>query len=327
MTRFSKFFRSVSTAAVLIVGLGAAEVTASDVSSVKGMLQSASKASDKAAFETILKMALTTWPSKQEKILAVAEDVNSEWMRDEHIEQLTAIREAAAAAEKASRDRGIVYYLDPVLWNAQVELGAGSSTGDTSEKSLALGVSFDRKFGENWEHDLDLNFDFASSDGVTTRQKFQTTYEVLWRVWEHLYAISYTDLELDRFSGYDYRVLENIGIGYKLFENKRHGLRFEAGPGIRFSRLELTEETETEYLGRISATYRLQLSERIAFRDRASSTFGGTSTTFTNKAEFSAQLNSHLTARLSFETGYDSASPEGTSAWDTATRATLVYGF
>lgn len=320
-------FLSMPFLSIALLFAAASPVHASDVSSVKTMLTQAAESEDKASFETILKMALTAWPDKKADILAAAEGVKADWLALSQQDELKQIRQDEKDAEAASRARGIIYYLDPVLWNAQAELGAGNSTGDTKETAVSIGLTFDRKFGDNWEHALDLDFDYARSEGETTRQKFVAEYEALWRIHENLYATNYTEVELDKFSGYDYRILETLGLGVKVFENDLHGLRVSGGPGMRFSKLKLTEETDSEFLGRVSATYRLKLSETISFRDRLSLVYGATSTTVSNSAAFAAKLNSHLTARLSYDVTYDSEPPLGTAAWDTSTRITFVYGF
>ncbi|MFC3052025.1 DUF481 domain-containing protein [Kordiimonas pumila] len=332
-SKFSRLFLSLFVSIHLLAPIA----QAGDVDSTKGLLKNANAANNKAAFDTILKMALDTWPTKKERLLNAAIAVNPEWVSANNLQELDMIKKAKAEAEAASRARGIIYYLDPVLWNTKIELGAGSSTGDTDEKAVAAGMSFHRKFGTKWEHDLNLNFDYASSEGDATRQQFETQYEALWYAWDDLFMVNYTELSLDRFSGYDYQLLENIGLGYKVFETERHTLRLEAGPGVRFSKVKAIEATDTtpfmpsvmdtEYLGRLSANYKLQISESMVFQDKISTTVGEETTTFANRAEFSAKLNSHLTGKVSLDIGYDSNPPVGTSAWDTATRITLVYGF
>lgn len=326
MPRLCNLFRILCVSIVAIMSVGAASVHADEIKSVKGMLQKAVDNGDEASFDTVLAMALATWPDKRGAILEMAEGLQIDWMATEQVEEIAIAREAVAAAEAASRARGIIYYLDPALWNGQAELGAGSSTGDTDEKSLSVGLSFNRAFGK-WEHDLDFDFDYARSSGETKRQKFVTKYETIWRPWNSAFLLNYTELELDEFSGYDYRVVENIGIGFDLLNSGAHKLRVEGGPGLRFSKLETTGDTETEFLGRLSTTYDWNISDTMTLRDRTSVIFATESTTLKNDLQFSAKLNSHLAARLSFGVQYDSAPPEGTAAWDTSTRATLVYGF
>lgn len=301
------------------------------------LLATAVTSDDRATFDVILQTALATWPSDREAILALAKGLKAEWMEPAQIQEVEEAEARKIAAEEASKARGIIYYLDPALWNGQAELGATSSTGDTDEQSISMGLSFHRDFGKRWSHDLDLNFDLGRNSGETTRQRFVTKYEAIWRPWNGLYAVNYTELEVDKFSGYDYRVIENIGIGYQLVDTDRQKLRLEGGPGIRISRVEATFDdlgallsptmTETEFLGRISSTYELKLSDTVSFKDRASVLVGVDMTTVENWMELTARINAHLAARMSFEVKYESAPPAGTAAWDTITRAALVYDF
>lgn len=294
---------------------------------VSGMLKKAASNDNAANFQVVLALALETWPAARADILSAAEAIKAQWMMPSQSEEIASLRQEKAAQEAASRARGFVYYVDPKLWNGKAELGAGSSTGDTQEKSAALGLSFNRKFGKKWEHELDLNLDFARSGNRTTRERFVVKYEALWRPWESAFLLNYTELEVDRFSGYDYRLVENIGVGFDMFSTGKQKLRLEGGPGMRFSKLKEDGMTDTEYLGRVSSTYDLKLTDNLALKDRTSVIFASESTTIENLAQVSARINSKLAARLAFEVKYDSAAPVNTAAWDTSTRATLVYGF
>lgn len=306
-------------------------------SGFEAMLGTAVAADNRATFDTILNTALTTWPDDRDAILAYARGLKEEWMEPEQIAEVEESIARAKAAEEASRARGIIYYLDPSLWNGQADLGAGSSTGDSDEQSISLGLSFQRDFGERWSHDIDLDFDLGRANGVTTREKFVAKYETIWKPWSEAYMINYVEFELDKFSGYDYRVIENLGVGYHLLKTDTQSLRLEGGPGVRFSRVEATFDdtgllldparTDTEFLGRVASTYELKLSETITFKDRASILVGVDMTTVENWMQLSARINAHLAARVSFEARYESAPPIGTSAWDTITRAALVYDF
>lgn len=301
------------------------------------MLQTAVANNDQGTFDAILDTALATWPDDREAILAFAKGLKADWMAPAQIQEVTESEERAKAAEEASRARGIIYYLDPALWNGQAELGATSSTGDADEQSISLGLSFHRDFGKRWSHDIDMDFDLGRANGLTTRERFVTKLETMWRAWDEAYLVNYTEFELDKFSGYDYRIIENIGVGYQLLNTSKQSLRLEGGPGFRISAVETTYDdfgdilvpgsTQTEFLGRISSTYELKLSDSLAFKDRASVVIGVDMTTVENWMQFSARINSHLMARLSFEVKYESEPPIGTAAWDTITRASLVYDF
>lgn len=322
-----KFLCSFSFLAAIFIPANIQMAAADEVASVKVMLSKALENNDKTAFDVVLNMATASWPDKRGAILKTAQALKAEWMEVSHIAEIKTADAEAVASEVASRARGFVYFVDPKLWNTQLELGAGSSTGDTDEKALAIGLRFNRKFGPAWEHDLDMDFDYARSSGTTKRQRFISKYEAIWRPWKTAFLLNYTELELDRFSGYDYRLVENIGVGFDLLNKGNYKFRVEGGPGVRFSQFEVSGIRETEFLGRLSTTFDWKISDNMTLEDKTSVIFASVSTTIENALRLSAKINSHMTARLSFDTKYDTAPPLGTSAWDTSTRATLVFGF
>ncbi len=294
---------------------------------VSNMLAKAAEINNRISFDAVLFMAIETWPEKRVDILRTAQKIKPYWLNDDFLDEIEEERVAFEEAEAASRARGFVYYVDPELWNAQFEFGAGASTGDTDEKALSAGMNFKREFGNNWEHELDVDFNFARSGSKTTREKLVIKYETLWRPWENAFLLNYTELELDRFSGFKYRLVENIGAGLDLLDDGTHKLRLEGGPGLRFSELSETGEKETEYLGRVSTTYDVKLSRNLGLKDRSAIIFAAESTTFENLAQLSAKLTKSLAARLSLQVKYDSNAPVDTSQWDTSTRASLIFGF
>lgn len=293
---------------------------------LEDMLKTAAAKGDERAFNTMLAMALETWPADRVDILTTANGVQENWLTTGYRQEVADAAQAIVAAEKKSRDRGIIWYLDPSLWNVTAQLGASTSTGDTDEQSVALGLTMSRDF-EKWEHDINLDFDFARSRGTTTRRRILARFNTIYKAWDTVYVANYLEADVNRFSGFDYRVIDSLGLGTRLLKTDRQSLRLEGGPGVRFNKLEATGATSTEFLGRVSSTYELKLTDNIDFKDQASAIFGTGSFTFDNRASIGAQINSSLAARLAFQVQYDSDSPAGAASWDTLTRATLVYKF
>lgn len=311
----------------LMAGLTTLPAAAKTPAGLEDMLKTAVANGDEATFDLLVDTALKTWPASRVDILTAAASIRNDWVSVEFKDEIAEAEAAAAAAEKRSRDRGIIYFLDPSLWNMTAQLGASSSTGDTDEKSVALGIAMSRDFGDKWEHDFNLDFDFARSSGATTRRRIQGRVNTLYKVWDKLYLSNYFEADFNKFSGFDHRLLDSIAIGAQLLKTGRQSLRLEGGPGVRFNNFENSAETSTEFLGRVSSTYDLKLTDNIDFKDQASMIFGTGSVTFDNRASFGAQINASLAARLSFQVQYDSDTPLNSAAWDTITRATLVYKF
>lgn len=318
--------RTLATTTIL-AGMLTPAALADTPAGLEEMLKTAVANGDEALFDTLVGTALQTWPGSRLDILKTAAALEPNWIESDFAQEVADAKAADEEAERKSRARGIIYFLDPTLWNTTAQFGAATSTGDTDEQSIALGIAMSRDFGTKWEHDFNLDFDFASSQGLTTRRRILARLNTIYKAWDGLFVSNYFESDFNKFSGFDYRILDSIALGVKILQSERQSLRIEGGPGVRFNRFEIGNDTETEFLGRVSSTYELQIAENIDFKDQASMIFGTGSMTFDNRATVNAQINSALAARLSFQVQYDSDTPIDAAAWDTITRATLVYKF
>ncbi|WP_374762992.1 DUF481 domain-containing protein [Yunchengibacter salinarum] len=298
---------------------------------IAALLQTTADKGDETRFQTILTTALESWPDQRQALLTLAEGIRRDWLQDTQKSDLAEARATAAAAERAQRARGFMYYVDPALWDGTIQGGISSSSGNTSETAFNVGLSFDRTFNDVWEHALNLDVDFARRQGVTTQERYNLDYELLYNAIERGFIVNYTEIDVDRQTGFDYRVIENLGLGYKLLDSDRQTLRVEVGPGVRFNRIEASETepafTRTEFLGRLAGSYELQINDDIKLDDRISLIVGGQSTTLETVAGVSTRINSALSARFGFEASFDSNPPPDTANWDTITRANIVYDF
>lgn len=322
-----KHVKALAASALLASCIFSPSALADTPAGLEDMLKTAVANGDEALFDTLVETALTTWPASRLDILQAAAAIEPNWIESDFAQEVAGAKAAAEEAERKSRARGLIYFLDPTLWNTTAQFGAATSTGDTDEQSIALGIAMSRDFGDKWEHDFNLDFDFARSQGATTRRRILTRLNTTYKAWDDLFLSNYFEADFNRFSGFDYRLLDSVALGVKLVDTDRQKLRLEGGPGVRLNKFEDDGSTSTEFLGRVSSTYELKLTDNIDFKDQASMIFGTGSITFDNRATFGAQINSSLAARLSFQVQYDSDTPIEAAAWDTLTRATLVYKF
>lgn len=302
---------------------------------IKTLLTVAQQNGDEARFRVILNTVLKAWPDDRISILAFVEGLQTPWLEPEQIEEIRIAEAEAEATEQAERDRGIFYYIDPKYWNPRVELGASASSGDTSETAVSFGFSMARDF-DDWSHKLSIFADAARRQGVTTRERFTLNHESSTTLFGEFLAINQGLFEVDRFSGFNFRVTETLGLGYQLLDGDIHKLRVELGPGIRYSALDtvlaadgtrLEGGTRTELIGRGGISWSYQITPSLLLEDNAAFLQGTESTRFDNDFALSASLTDRLKARLRFQTIYESDVPIGTANWDTATRVTLVYDF
>ncbi len=321
-----KSIKQYLVATTVLVGAFALPASAATPAGLEDMLKTAVANGDETLFDTLLNTALETWPASRLDILKAAAALEPTWVESGYAQEVAAAEAAAIEAERKSRARGLMYFLDPALWNTTAQLGVASSTGDTDEQSVSLGIAMSRDF-KNWKHDFNLDFDFARSQGVTTRRRVLGRLNTIYKAWGNLFVSNYLETDFNKFSGFDHRILDSIALGVNILASERQSLRLEGGPGVRFNAFEDSDQTSTEFLGRVASTYELKVTENIDFKDQASVVFGTGSFTFDNRASLGAQINSSLAARLSFQMQYDSDTPIDAAAWDTITRATLVYKF
>ena len=314
--------------AVIITSLLSLSASADVDPALKSMLANAVKSGNSAHIAAIEKVAIATWPGQAEEIKAMVISLRqSKAAPSDTQKPATPSTEKADKTEPAEDPNAFNYYLNPALWNGQLELGGGTSTGNTEEQGLSVGLSFKRIFAKTWEHDLDADFDFARRQGITMKRKILGEYKLLWKPWDQFYTMNFLKVEADKFSGYKYRITENIGIGYEIINKNNMLWRIEGGPGMRYNKFYENATYETDFLGRVSNTFEMDIMKNLKLANKTSAIFAEHSTTYDNKAQLSARFNSHLAAKLSFSVKHDTNAPDGKDKTDTVSRATIVYDF
>lgn len=294
---------------------------------VAEILTTAAKSGDQNRFQIILETLQATYPDAAIDITLKANEIAPKWLSAQSVKQAQyekAVIVSQKLAEQRKKDKQL---FNAKLWNLQAELGAGITSGDTKETSIAAGISMQRAFGKTWEHIIDVNYDLNRSEGVTNRKRYLAKYDALWKPWNKAFVLNHMEINLDEFSGFDYQIIETLGLGYKLFDTDTLKVRLDAGPGFRMTKYLDEVGRDTEFLGRAAGNIFWKIHKNLTLQDRISYSMAQRSNVFENTAELNATINSSLAARLSFEVRYDSIDIEDTSKWDTISRITLVYNF
>lgn len=237
---------------------------------------------------------------------------------DTPAERLTQIAEAEAAKPKPR-------FFAPGAWDGEVSLGGSFLTGNTEEKAVSLGLKLDR-IDEEWEHHFDIQADYSSNRGRTTKERFLLGYDSKWFYLNRGYIFALTDFQRDSFSEFDWRVSEAVGLGYRLYESEAMRWDVEGGPGARQTKL-AANGVQSEFIFVARSNYNWKFRDNMEFTDTASVFIGSERTTLTNAAAVTADLTERLSGRIGFHVKYDTSVPLGQEKLDTATRASIVYGF
>lgn len=191
---------------------------------------------------------------------------------------------------------------------------------------MALGIELGRVFSERWEHKIDIDIDYARRAGLTSKERYAGLYQLYYRGWDRAYIYTFIDGERDRFSGFEYRITESVGVGYRIIDSERQKWSVEGGPGLRQTKLDLGG-FGNKLIGVLGTDYQFLLTPDIAFTEKAQIFSGEARTTFENETGLKVRLSAALSARFSFKLKYDSEVPAGSRHTDTLTRATIVFDF
>ena len=133
-------------------------------------------------------------------------------------------------------------------------------TGNTERTALSgsARVILDRV---RWTHEFRARADFAEDQDETTEQRVFASLETNYKIDARLYIFGKASYEDDRFSGFDYRITETAGVGYRLIDTDDVTFKVELGPGARQTRIQATDEFENEAVGSLSGDFAWRVSE------------------------------------------------------------------
>lgn len=211
-------------------------------------------------------------------------------------------------------------------WSGEAELGGAFTTGNTDERALDAAVKL-RRENATWRHEAKSEFEWTNNEDETTRQRLKAEYQLAYSLSRRSYVFGLAEYEDDRFSGFDYRLLESVGYGYRLLDGDTYLLNVELGTIARQSVVETTGVSEEEYGGRFNAVLEWDISDKLTFESEASALLMDDSTTYETSTGLKVGFSKSLAARLRFDYERNSDVPVGKKKTRTKTRITLVYGF
>jgi putative salt-induced outer membrane protein len=228
--------------------------------------------------------------------------------------------EVAAAKEAKMRDAG---FTDN--WKGQGEAGIGLTSGNSSEFSAFAAIALvkdDFKF----RHKINLSADYQRSGTpkITTKERYSASYGLDYKFNDRLYAWGLLGYERDPFAGYKSRFTEGAGIGYRVTADENSTLDIEVGPSLRQTKF-IDGTSKSQLTGRIASIYFWKINDSLSFDAKTAVLIGSGNTSILSNAGLAAKLSDSFSARLSYDTQYESKPPIGKKKNDSAIRATIVY--
>ena len=230
-----------------------------------------------------------------------------------------------AAAQAQAREEKLASQGVFEGWSGSGEAGGFVSSGNTSTKGIAIGANL-AKETRLWKHSVRGFVDYQRQDGRTIRERYFTGYEGNYNITPNFYALATLAYEKDRFSGFDRRFSESLGLGYKLINTANVTLALEGGPALRQTRY-TSGFNDSALAARGAGNFNWVVSPTLNFSENATVFYDSFNTSVQSITALTAKLGGALSARASFQFNNESNPPLGRKNSDTTSRVTLVYSY
>ncbi|MCK5744703.1 MAG: DUF481 domain-containing protein, partial [Oricola sp.] len=211
-------------------------------------------------------------------------------------------------------------------WEGKISASGLLASGNSDNAAVGVGLDAVRTAGA-FKHNIKGFFDLGESDGELNQKRWGLSYKLDYNFGERAYAYGRVSYEEDAFSGFDYRLFSGAGLGYYFAKTEPFTLKFEGGPGFRYSPVDDTREVESEFATYAAGEMDWMISDGVKFEQDVSVTWTQPTTTIQSVSSLTTQIWGDISTGLSFEYRYETDPPLGRENTDTIAKASLIYGF
>ena len=223
---------------------------------------------------------------------------------------------------------------EEAAWKTTAELGYVVTSGNSETSTINAKIdTTHEQAGQPWRHHVHAEaFAAKTTDTVTnvetrSAERYQLSGKTDYKFNDTDYAFVTANYDKDRFSGFDYQATLAGGYGKRVLNDAGMTLDLEVGPGVRAVRDSVTQQSDTEALGRLAASFAWKVSDNATFTEELTSDIASELTVTKSVTALSAKINSRLAMKLSLTIRNNSVVPAGKEKTDTETAVTLVYTF
>jgi putative salt-induced outer membrane protein len=214
----------------------------------------------------------------------------------------------------------------PEGFSGEAALGFVSTGGNTETQNLNAGAKVGYE-SDHWRHEGKAETVLASDQDGATAERYFVTGKSDRKLGERAYVFGTASWEKDLFSGYEYRITEALGLGYRLVATDKVTLDLEAGPGARQSRVERSGTTDNEGMARVALNGEWKATDTATLSEEATSEIGNDATVTRSVTALKTKVTGKLAAKVQFTAKNTSDTPPGVESTDYETAVALVYAF
>ncbi|MEZ5499911.1 MAG: DUF481 domain-containing protein [Steroidobacteraceae bacterium] len=211
-------------------------------------------------------------------------------------------------------------------WKGKGELGIVFANGNTDTETLNAKIEMATEL-DRWKHGFSLAGLKASSNNLTTAQRYAAGWQSDFKLTERSYWFGALRYEDDRFSGFDYQASASTGYGYKLIDTETTKLSAQAGVGYRKLKDALTGATSGDAILRGDIGFEHLLTSTTKLLDKLVVESGSDNTFAGNDLALEVKMSDALALAVGVGVRYNTDPPVGLKKTDTLTTVNLVYAF
>ncbi len=210
-------------------------------------------------------------------------------------------------------------------WKGSVEGGLDIYSGNTSSTNLYGKAAVAKEIGK-WTHGgFAEAFNQEQSD-VRTGEKYRAGLNTRYDFTERFFGFGEVEYNKDRFSGYDYRVHEDVGVGYIFLDGDKWYWDGLVGAGMQHTK-DITGDSNDSWLAKVGTNVDYQFNENVSFHQKAEALFSEDLDTYRSDSSVKSKISDSLSFRAGYKIEKLSSVPAGRKKSDSHTYLGVVYDF
>ena len=210
---------------------------------------------------------------------------------------------------------------------SNVQFGFVMNTGNTDAKNLNGALVLDYTKGK-WQNTTNIAGQYNTGRTGTDKEVFSFKNQGEYKFRPKDYVFLKVDSTFDRFSPYNYVVLEALGLGRVIYESEKFKIVLQAGPGGRHVRVRSSKRIRNDVILDSDARFVWNITDKATFKETLNADFGSPYNYYQSDTSLTTQLIGQLGVQIAFSVQHYTRIPPGsknTFKTDTTTTIGLVY--
>lgn len=209
-------------------------------------------------------------------------------------------------------------------FDGSVELGINFSTGNTESEDVSARTDLSYRAGD-WKHELGAQLINSKENDIQTDEEYRLEIGTNYDYSDRSFLFGEASYVKNRFSGFDYRISEVLGVGHTWVEIPYLTWSSQVGGGFQHTET-TTGVKEDSPLARFENSLDIKVTETTDFSNKIRIDASEIST-FETETSLKNAISDSLFLKITVQTETLSDAPAGNEKTDTDTTVNIAYEF